>query len=352
MAYTTINDPTDYFNTVLYTGNGGTNAITGVGFQPDLVWLKERSSTSNHQLGDSVRGATKYIQPNVEDGESTDSNRFSSFDSDGFTQGANNGVNESGQTYVAWNWLASNTTASNTDGSITSTVSANTTSGFSIVSYTGTGTSGTDTFGHGLGVTPSMVIFKNRTDGSNAKWTTYHKSLTNGANSYLELNQANAESNLSLSPPLFGTPSSTTMGAGHFNSTNGDGDSIIAYCFAEKKGFSKFGSYTGNGSSDGSFVFCGFKPAFVLMKSSSNVVNWKMHDNKRDSFNDGSGASINANDNSSEDDNTAYDIDFLSNGFKQRNNNSNMNSSGYTYIYMAFAENPFTTSTGTPTTAR
>ena len=343
MAYTTIDKPTDYFNTVLYTGDGNVgHAITGVNFRPDMVWLKERSSTSNHQLGDAVRGATKYLQPNTTDNELTDSNRFSSFDSDGFTQGANNGVNESGQTYVAWNWLADNTTgSSNTDGDITSSVSANTTAGFSVVTYTGSGTSN-DGVGHGLGVKPNVIFVKHRTKTEH--WAVHHDGLTSGKQLYLNL--TNAEETTQ-----FGSEghTSSVFKLGTNVMVNLSGDTYVAYCFAEKKGFSKFGSYTGNGNADGTFVYTGFKPAWVMVKSSSAVESWYTYDNKRNTFNPLDKGLVN-NQNIAEF--TFAPWDFTSNGFKARQNWSGNNTSGETYIYMAFAENPFVTSTGIPTTAR
>ncbi len=343
MAYTTINKSTDYFNTKLYTGNGSTNAITGVGFQPDMVWLKERSSTSNHQLGDAVRGATKYIQPNITDAESTDSNRFSSFDSDGFTQGANNGVNENGQTYASWNWKANGAGSANTDGSISSTVSANTTAGFSIVSWTGTGANAT--IGHGLGSVPKMILLKCRTQGD--KWIVYNSTI--GNTKYLVLNDTDAETTSSTHWNNT-TPTNTVFSTGTSGNVSGVGETFIAYCFAEKKGFSKFGSYTGNGSTDGSFIYTGFKPAFLMIKNSSTgSTDWTICDSKRDGFN-ANNHRLFANTSGAE--STSNPWEMYSNGFKMTTTGSFVNTSGDNFIYMAFAEAPLVGSNNIPCTAR
>ena len=347
MAYTTINDPTDYFNTNLWTSSASELNVTGVGFQPDFVWLKSRSIGADHGLWDNVRGVQKLLASNQQDAESTTSG-LTSFDSDGFTLGtANSNFNGvAGRTMVGWNWLASNTTASNTDGSITSTVSANTTSGFSIVSYTGNNTAGA-TVGHGLGVEPNLIIFKNRDSAVN--WQTYHKPLGNQA--YMRLNTTGAAvTGASIWNSTSPTSSVFTLGSG-FDAVNESGSDHIAYCFAEKKGFSKFGSYTGNGSSDGPMIYTGLKPAFVMIKRTDNTASWTILDNKRDPFNvtekrlfpdttDADTIGTNGN------------TDFLSNGIKIRTSHLGINLSGVTYIYMEFAENPFTTSTGIPTTAR
>jgi len=343
MAYTDIDKSDDYFNTVLYTGNGGTNNITGVNFQPDWVWIKDRTVGFDNVLQDSVRGTTKIINSDQNYAEFTNADSITSFDSDGWTTGSYVATNISGTPFVAWNWLAANGTASNTDGSITSTVSANTTSGFSIVSYTGNFTAGA-TVGHGLGVVPSMYIIKNR--DRTEPWMVYHQSL--GNTKALYLNTTNAE--LTSSAYTNNTsPTSSVFSLGAWEGNNGSSENLIAYCFAEKKGFSKFGSYTGNGSTDGTFVYTGFKPAFVITKNaSSGLTNWFTSDNKRSTSNvitkvlrpDNSGA-----------EQTFNYIDHLSNGFKLRYT-SDSNTSGNTIIYMAFAENPFVTSTGIPGLAR
>jgi len=342
MAYTTIKKPSDYFNTKLYTGNGTSQSITGVGFQPDLVWTKSRTEARGHNLMDAVRGTSSWLGTNSTSAEQNVTTGITSFDSNGFSIGTGADFNNNSQNYVSWNWLASNTTASNTDGSITSTVTANTTSGFSIVKYTGDGTN-TATIGHGLGVTPSMVIMK-PLDYVGAWWIT-HKNLS--TDNVLEFN-----TNAQVSYSSFGggglrqsqyTSLVITGGAGSSNSNlwNQSGQNYIAYCFAEKQGFSKFGSYTGNGSTDGTFVYTGFKPAFVIVKCSSSDQTgnawWIMYDNKRIGYNSDN-RHLGANSNDAE--YTANSIDLLSNGFKLRDTNSSRNVNGATYIYMAFAEEP------------
>ena len=339
-----IDKPSDYFNTKLYTGNSSTNAITGVGFQPDLVWIKDRDDTSFHTLFDSIRGATKRIFTNSTDAEDTVSNSLTSFDSDGFTLGSHGGTN-SNTNHVSWNWKAGGTASSNTDGSITSNVSASTTSGFSIVSYTGTGNAD-ETVGHGLGVAPSMIIVKRRS-GDAGDWRCYHKSL--GEDYLIRLNLTNA----SLDNPSWNdtAPTSSVFSIGTNGDVNTSGGNHIAYCFAEKQGFSKFGSYIGNGSaSDGTFVYTGgMKPAFVMIKRTDAADGWIMFDNKRSSFNI---VDKNVQANSSNSETTYGYLDFTSNGFKLRMNGASANGSGANYIYMCFAENPFVSSTGVPATAR
>ena len=346
MAYTTIDDPTLYFNTKLYSGDGAsTQAITGVNFRPDFVWIKSRNHTENHMLSDAVRGSTKRLRSDTTNAEDDlGSNGIQSFNTDGFTAGDGDAMNASGQTYASWNWLASNTTASNTDGSITSTVSANTTSGFSIVSYTGTGSA--STIGHGLNSTPSTIILKNRDDGS-VFWYVFHKSLGNNSELYL-----NGTDSAPGSTGAWNTtsPTSSVFSVGSHGGTNASGQGIIAYCFAEKKGFSKFGSYTGNGNADGTFVFTGQKSAFIIIKNTSTSgTNWVMFDNKRIGYNE-SNYYLRPSGNNTE--STNIPLDILSNGFKIRTSAGDVNTSGNTYIYMCFAESPFTTSTGIPTTAR
>ena len=350
MAYTDIDKPNDYFNTVLYTGtgSGGSNReITGVGFQPDFTWVKTRGSSQEHVLSDSVRGATKALDSQATTEEETTSTRIGAFISDGFQLGSGsiqNRVNQSGIGIASWNWLASNTTASNTDGSITSTVSANTTSGFSIVSFDLTGQTGVKTVGHGLGTAPKVVITKRRSGGA-GDWTSYFGAI---GNSYLVLNSTGASAtNADFMNNTAPTSSVFTVG----DPTWWAQSPFIAYCFAEKKGFSKFGSYVGNGSTDGTFVYTGFKPAFVIIKRSSSTSNWVMFDNKRD-IDNVCHNTVYANLANAETTADGKDIDMLSNGFKLRSNTTETNGSGSTYIYMAFAENPFVTSTSIPTTAR
>jgi hypothetical protein len=347
MAYTTIDKSDDYFNTKLYTGNGSTQTISGLDFAPDWVWLKDRTSAYNHVVFDKVRGVEKRIFPNLTNAEDTAADTLTAFNSDGFAIGNNVGINTNTNNYVSWNWLANGAGVSNTAGSITSTVSANTTSGFSIVSYTGTGANAT--VGHGLGSAPKMVIFKNRDDGTQ-EWDTYHIGLTD-ATYFIQLNSSNAQSNTNGTWRFNSTaPSSSVFSVGTSTTTNASGEDIIAYCFADVKGYSKFGSYTGNGNADGTFVYTGFKPAFVLMKRTTTAsYSWIINDNKRNIYNPG-GLYLQPDTTLTESGPLA--IDFLSNGFKQRNNSNTTNASGVVHIYMAFAENPFVTSTSIPTTAR
>ena len=351
MAYSTISKPSLYFNTKLYTGNGSTgHAITGVGFQPDLVWLKNRSVDDGHIWTDAVRGAPKSIASHSTTAEANNSENTQSLNSDGFTVGNNNGVNRNNSNFASWNWKANGAASNNNnnDGQQYSTVSVNTTAGFSIVSYTGTGSN--TNYGHGLGVAPKMIIIKNRSISEN--WATYHASLGN-ANNVL-LNGTNAS--VSTSDYNSTSPTSSVFSLGSGSGTNGNGNNMIAYCFAEKKGYSKIGSYTGNGNADGTFVYTGFKPAWIIIKESSHAGNaWHIRDIKRSPINVVDD-SLYANANNTETtNNSALNTDFLSNGFKLRNTDTNDNASGRTYIYMAFAEEPLVANVGTngvPATAR
>ena len=340
MAYSPILKPNTLMNTKLYTGNGSTNNITGVGFQPDWVWTKCRSTVNSSRLIDAVRGVTKAIVSNSTGAEFTEANGLSAFGTDGYTLNGNlASMNTNSDTYVSWNWKANGAGSANTDGSISSTVSANTTSGFSIVSWTGTNATGT--VGHGLGSTPKVVIYKNRTDVTNWYFTT---TVIDGSNDLLFLNTT--EASQTFSAPV-ATNSLLNLIAN--NDTNGSGDNIIAYCFAEKQGYSKFGSYTGNGNADGTFVYTGFKPAFVMLKNTTRAASWLMYDNKRLGYNVDNNELV-ANTNAVEE---TYDqIDILSNGFKMRANGTSTNKSGDTFIYMAFAKEPLVASNYNVATAR
>ena len=335
MAYTTIDNPTKNFNTKLYTGNGSTQSITGVGFQPDWTWIKERNGSSGNVLIDSVRGVDKVIRSNQTGAESTDADCITSFDSDGYSLGADVKVNESSSyNYVGWSWLAGGSASSNSNGSITSSVSANTTAGFSIVSYTGTGSAAT--VGHGLGAAPEIVIVRRRNNSDG--WQVYVNGLSS-VNYYLRLDTTAAEA--SDSSRFGAAPTASVFSVGTANGTNASGDTYIAYCFASIKGYSKIGSYSGNGNADGTFVYTGFRPAFVLLKVSSTTNNWNTFDDKRPGFNE-IDQRLFPNLSDAEQDGTAA-VDFLSNGFKFRNTNDNYNASSATYIYMAFAKAPFVT---------
>jgi hypothetical protein len=353
MAYTTIDNPELYFQAKLYTGNGSNDhAQTFDGdedMQPDLNWIKERSSTSGHRIFDSVRGSTKYLESSDTSAEGTSAANSATFDSDGFTVDDGAAVNEDTVTYVAWCWKAgtafSNDASATSIGTIDSSGSASDTAGFSIVSYTGNATNGA-TVAHGLSSAPQMVITKNRAD-EGTSWqvlTNIYPSYSEGDYIYLSSTQAKANSaNVSF------LPTSTTWQmesgqAGNIASTQ------IAYCFAEKQGFSKFGSYEGNGNAASPFIFLGFRPAFVLIRNVDSVEGWTIFDNKRDGYNAENrrlyphSAEAEAN--------ASQTIDMLSNGFKVRSSTEGLNKSGDTIIFAAFAEAPFVNSNGVPCNAR
>jgi hypothetical protein len=339
-----INKPSEYFNTKLYTGTSATNSVTGVGFQPDFVWIKDRDRVTYHFLFNAISGATNWLATNTTGAEQTFADTLTSFNSDGFTLGTNGDVNGSPYNFVGWSWKANGAGVSNTDGSITSTVSASTTSGFSIVSFTGTGAVPV-TVGHGLGVVPEVLIIKNRTNAYN--WAVYHKELGNTGGLFL-----NTTSAFTTNADLFNNTSPTNLVVTFSNSTltNQGSANHIMYAFNSVKGFSKFGSYTGNSSTNGTFVYTGFKPAFVLLKATTNTNEWWLYDNKRNSFN----PEFNrlAPNNSTAEYTTPNTMDFLSNGFKLRDPDDAWNATGNTYIYMAFAENPLVGTNNIPTTAR
>ena len=352
MAYTTIDDPSAFFQTALYAGNGSTQSITNDGnsdLKPDLLWIKSRSDSSFHAWTDSTRGTSKRIYSNSTAAEESHTDRVTAFNSDGFSLGSSSLVNTNTYNYAAWQWKANGgTTVTNTTGSIDSVVQANTDAGMSIVTYTGTG--GNITVGHGLGVAPSAIIIKSRSNAS--PWVVWTAGMA-GTTSVMELNTAGAEQ--TVSNYWYNGFSSTTFGLGTGTySHNTNNYTYVAYCFAEKQGYSKFGSYVGNGvANNGPFVYLGFKPAFVMIKSTTTTGAHLIWDLKRSSFNLMDDI-INAAEADAESTNGIYGIDVLSNGFKIMNTGANngTNQSGTKYVYYAFAENPFTTSTGIPTTAR
>jgi hypothetical protein len=327
---------------VLYTGTGTNGlSITGVGFQTDFNWTKSRSSGSySHQLSDSNRGFSKYLYSNATNAEGTDAtNHIQSVNSDGYVINSGASFNASGVTYVAWNWLCNaGTTSSNTSGTITSTVEANTTAGFSVVTYTATNAAGT--IGHGLGVAPSLIITKNRSDARN--WGVYHTSI--GATKFLQLNSTGASQTGTAWNDTAPTSSVFSVGGGSFGETNfPSGSSYVAYCFSAVAGYSAFGLYTGNGSTDGTFVYTGFRPRFILVKSSSGAFDWHITDTSRSTYNQADTVLF-PNSSAAESNGGGYYYDLLSNGFKCRNLGSATNGSGATYIFAAFAESPFKTS--------
>jgi len=354
-AYTTIDDPSAHFQTLLHNSSGNTAAsYTFDGnsdLQPDLVWHKNRTVTDENYLFDSTRGAEKAIYTNLVNAEATHNSSLTSFDSNGYSVGSSNVTSGAG-TYASWCWKANGgTTSSNTDGTITSTVQANTDAGFSIVTFTGNG-SNDATIGHGLGVTPAFIITKNRADS--VSWRVWHKDLTSTYSLFINSN------NGQTSPTGQGNGYIKTVGSSTYsvyqgltdtNGVNGSGDAMVSYCFAEKQGYSRFGKYTGNGNANGTFIYTGFKPAVVINKRIDAGGPWTIFDNAR-CPNNVNNAKLFPHLNDAEVTTTGDPIDFLSNGYKLRGSGADCNVNGGTYIYMAFAENPFVTSTGIPTTAR
>jgi hypothetical protein len=334
----TILKGNQYFDVSLYTGNATARSITGVGFRPDFVWTKSRSGAESHRLYDAVRGATQSLYSNLTNAEATEAQSLTAFNSDGFSLGTG-APNSNAVTYAAWQWKANGSAVTNTSGSITSQVNAGTSQGFSVVTYTGNGSTGT--VGHGLGVAPSMIVLKRRDGGSGFRWPIYHRSIGAGAYLYLESTDAQSSVNAALtwgnnSTTVAPTSSVFTIGsAGSWNSNTG---TYVAYCFSEVAGFSKFGSYTGNGSADGPFVFCGFRPRFVMIKRTDTGGSWYMIDTARGTVNVvnpyliANGANAEATD---------LSWDLLSNGFKLRSTYTEINASSGTFIYAAFAESPF-----------
>ena len=351
MAYSTISKPSLHFNTKLYTGNGGTQSITGVGFQPDWVWLKKRNSTADHGLYDAVRGVTKQLYSNDTAAEATNANSLTAFGTDGFSIGTSSMINGNSDTFASWNWKANGAGSANTDGTINTTAtSVNTTAGFSISKFTVPSGNGDQSIGHGLGVAPSMMITKDLASGG---WNVYHKSLNATApeDYYLNLNTTSAAA--SDSPGVFGAGMTSSVAGIGVGVGVSPGNTYIAYCFAEKTGYSKFGKFVGNGSSDGSFVYTGFKPAWIMYKDISGTSDWYIMDTKRRTFNV-TDVRLEANNTDAEVTGAGDKIDILSNGFKFRHSSGSFNISGNNYIYMAFAEEPLVANVGAsiPATAR
>ena len=338
MAYITF-QPNDYFNTKLFTGTGSSNAVTGVGFQPDWVWLKDRTDGDNHQLYDVVRGVTKSLQANNNNAEITFSDGLTAFGADGFTLGSNDQHNGSSDNFVSWNWRAGGTASTNSNGSVSASVSANTTSGFSVVKYTNPSSGSPFTVGHGLGAAPKCIFVKNL---ASQNWGVWHTGL--GFGKYLQLNTTVAES----AANLVTATSSTTFSTYYDHHTSGA--ELVAYCFAPVKGFSKFGVYYGDGSADGPFIYTGFKPGLIILKRAGNAGNnWNMIDSKRNPSNPTDKILFPS---SADADVTTTVADINSNGFKIRLTSSGWNHNQDKFIYLAFAEEPLVSSNNIPATAR
>ena len=344
-SYSSIDDPSAHFQAQLYTGNGGTQSITNTGnsdLQPDWVWLKRRDGNDNHSLFDSNRGVTKELNTNGNGAEGTASNLITSFDSDGFGLGDNGGVNGNGESYVAWQWKANGgTTTSNSDGDITSTVQANTAAGFSIVTFTTDGN--TRSVGHGLGGKPAVIISKVRNSSGN--WI--YQDMTN----FSTIQQGNLNSTSGFSSNSYSFPTSTT-----FNYNDSNGNTQVAYCFREIRGFSRMARYKGYGNFSGPYLYCGFRPAWILIKNFDQSEPWVIWDSSRDPDNP---AKKKLTTNTEEEDNgdsqvggdTSNLVDFYANGFRLRSNNNATNADDKNFIFMAFAKHPFATSSGIPATA-
>jgi len=361
MAYTTIDDGSAYHQTALYSGTTADNTITNDGnsdLQPDLLWIKRRNDAGNTLVFDSSRGFngdgdSLYLET-TDDGAEThnDNDHLKSFNSDGFTvQGGSSRSNRaSGDSFMGWQWKANGGSTTTNDasatgvGSVDSVYQANTTSGFSIVTWTGTGSAGT--IAHGLGATPEVVILKSRDNAHD--WFVGHNSMHSTPwVKYLRLHENGGIADDTIWNDT--APTSTVFSVGSYDSTNGNTVKFVAYCFKEIQGYSKFGSYTGNASTDGPFVYLGFKPAFFLLKGSDITQHWYIFDTTRDTYNPSNSTLQPSTDNAEQ---TGYAMDFLSNGFKIRHDDGAWNGSGSTYVYMAFAEHPFVSSEGVPTTAR
>ena len=353
MAYTTIDNPELYFQVKLYTGTGSENAITLDGdtdMQPDLVWIKCRSDADNHPIHDSIRGATNVVHSDTTDAEYAVAQGLKSFDSDGFTLGTSNFANQSSRTFVAWCWKAgsafSNDASATSIGDIDSSGSASTTAGFSICSYTGSGSAG-DEIKHGLDKTPEMLIFRNRT--TTITWIVGSKPSEFTNILFLQSTDAATDDSNAFND-TDPTSSVFTLGGDAGTGTNETSSNFVCYAFASIQGYSKIGSYTGNGSTASPFIFLGFRPAFVLIRNVDSVEGWHIFDNKRDGYNAENRRLYPHSDEAEA--NASQTIDMLSNGFKVRSSTEGLNKSGDTIIFAAFAEAPFVNSNGVPCNAR
>ena len=353
MAFTDIDNPELFFQCKLYAGNDSGQSITLDGSEdmsPNMVWIKDRGGTDPHGLYDTVRGALKQLRVNLTNEERTHAGTVTSFDSDGFTVGNDDGTNDTGHNFVSWNWKAgtsfSNDASATSVGSIDSSGSINTTAGFSIISWTGTGSAGT--IAHGLGATPEMYWVKNRDKSS--QFAVFHKDI--GNTHYLALNDTDASADYDgyWSDT---SPTSTVFSVGSDGDVSGaSNEKVISYCFRSIQGYSKIGSYTGNGNADGAFVYTGFRPAWIMIKKSSATENWSIFDTKRNVNGTTNTLPINADNSGAESGNTGKNMDILSNGVKMKTSNGELNGSGATYIYIAFAEAPLVNSNGIPNNAR
>jgi len=355
MAYTTINKSSLHINTNLYTGTGSNQNITGTGFAADLIWLKERSHSDYHFLCDNVRGKGSNghyynLSSNATGAESNQTTGINTIGSDGFSITARGEMNENGHTYASWNWKANGSGSSNTAGGINSTVSVNTTSGFSIIKYTGNGSNGSSV-GHGLGVVPQVLITKRRNSAD--EWIVQHYKSTTGNpwdDTYCVLNTTAARSGQKSVSGGY-TPNANEFYVGNDTVVNGSGSSYVTYAFVGKTGYSKFNSYTGNGNADGTFVYTGFKPAWIMIKRTDAANQWIMLNNKMSLYNNNTGDELYADSNAAQNSFTDGGADFLSNGFKLRGTNASVNGNNMNYIFMAFGQSIVGTN-NVPATAR
>ena len=338
MAYATFNKPSLHFNTKTFTGNGSAASVTGVGFQPDMVWIKHQTDISDHVLADVVRGTTKYIRPNSTDAETTNAQSITSFDTDGFTHGTLGDIASSGNV-CSWNWKAANAQgSSNTDGSINTTyTSVNTAAGFSISTYTGNGSNGA-TVGHGLGAIPDTVWIKRLSNADGM--IVYHSAYGNNASVKMD-RDGTSEGNFWNST----TPTSSVVTITNSTECNSNGQTYVMYAFAPKKGYSRFGKYVGNGNADGNFIYTGFKPAFIMVKNITSTAIWMLYDNKRDTDGNPNRKALMPSETNAEDVN-AEQLDFLSNGFKTRAVGVKLNDNAQTFLYWAFAAEPLVANVG------